>query len=64
MKKPCFLIDFHGWHSGHYSDKVILEALKKKFHKKDFSYYSNIGIIVDKSKMGSTGLQKIFRKTP
>ena len=34
MKKTCFLIEFHGWHSGHYSDKILLEALKKKFHKK------------------------------
>lgn len=36
MKKPCFLIEFHGWHSSHYSDKILLEALKKKFsHKID-----------------------------
>lgn len=34
MKKPCFLIEFHGWHSGHYSDKILLEALKKKFSQK------------------------------
>ena len=34
MKKPCFLIEFHGWHSSHYSDKIILEALKEKFSQK------------------------------
>ena len=34
MKKNCFLIEFHGWHGCHYSDKIILEALKKKFSLK------------------------------
>ena len=31
MKRICFLIEFHGWHSGHYSDRILLKALKKKF---------------------------------
>ena len=34
MKKTCFLVEFHGWHSSHYSDKIILEALKEKFSQK------------------------------
>ena len=57
MKKTCFLIEFHGWHSGHYSDKILLEALKKKFHKK-----INVEAYITNQFFFSNNFIKLFNK--
>ena len=57
MKKTCFLIEFHGWHSGHYSDKILLKALKKKFHKK-----INVEAYITNQFFFSNNFIKLFNK--
>ncbi len=32
MKNKKILIEFHGWNPNHYSDKILIKALKKKFN--------------------------------